>query len=128
MQTETLTAAVHNSCPELDAARVAQCTLITLDAIGEHLDEDSGERVASGLPAEAAGALRSGARRPDTTGENVKIGVFLDKVRTRTELPPEQAESLTYAVAITLAHMLDEPRLTLLHQRLPSEINRLFRD
>lgn len=128
MQTETLTAAIHNSCPELDATRVAQCTLITLDALGEHLSDEAGARVASGLPHEAAGALRSGARRQDTTGKPVKIGVFLDKVRTRTELPPEQADSLTYAVAITLAHMLDEGRLQLLRDQLPSELDRLFRD
>ncbi|KEZ79370.1 DUF2267 domain-containing protein [Salinisphaera hydrothermalis] len=128
MQTETLTAAVHNSCPDLDAQRVAQCTLITLDALGEHLSTETGDRVASGLPDDAAGALRSGSRRADTTGESVKIGVFLDKVRTRTELPPEQADSLTYAVAITLAHMLDESRVQLLRDRLPSELDRLFRD
>ncbi|MGB7755325.1 MAG: DUF2267 domain-containing protein [Salinisphaera sp.] len=128
MQTETLTAAVHNSCPELDAARVAQCTLITLDALGEHLSDDAGARVASGLPEEAAGALRSGARRQDTTGKQVKIAVFLDKVRARTELPPEQADSLTYAVAITLAHMLDEDRLKLLRDQLPWELDRLFQD
>lgn len=128
MQTENLTATVHNSCPQLDAAHVAQCTLITLDALGEHLSEDTGARIASGLPNDAGAALRSGAQRPDTTGEPMQIAVFLDKIRARTELPPEQADSLTYAVAITLAHMLDADRLKQLRDELPWELDRLFRD
>lgn len=128
MQTDNLTAAVHNSCPEMDAARVAQCTLITLDALGEHLSEDTGTHIAAGLPNDTAAALRSGARRPDTTGEPMKLAAFLDKVRTRTELPPEQADSLTYAVAITLAHGLDANHLKQLRDELPRELDRLFRD
>ncbi|AWN14782.1 DUF2267 domain-containing protein [Salinisphaera sp. LB1] len=128
MQSENLTATVHSSCPELDAARVAQCTLITLDALGEHLSADTGTHIASGLPNEAAAALRSGARRPDTSGEPIKLAEFLDKVRARTELPPEQADSLTYAVAITLAQGLDAARLKQLRDELPWELDRLFRD
>lgn len=128
MQTETLTAVVHNSCPEMDAARVAQCTLIVLDAIAEHLDADTGQRIAAGLPGDAAAALRSGAHRADTTGQAIKLGPFIDKVRSRTELPREQAESLTYAVAIAMGHMLDATYLTLLRDALPKEIDRLFRE
>lgn len=128
MQTESLTAAVHNSVPEMDAARVSQCTLIALDAIAEHLDAEAGEYIANGLPDEAARAIRSGARRSDTTGQFIKLGPFIDKVRTRTELPPEHAEALTYAVAITVAHMLDAERVKKLGQALPKELDRLFQD
>lgn len=128
MQTETLTAAVHDSCPELNAARVSQCTLIAIDAIAEHLDANTGKRVADGLPDEAGRALRSGASRADTTGQAMKLAPFLDKIRTRTELPREQSDALTYAVAITLSHRLDEKHLDLLREGLPGEIDRLFRD
>lgn len=128
MQTETLTAAVHDSCPELEAARVSQCTLIAIDAIAEHLDEDTGKQVAEGLPDEAGRALRSGAGRADTTGQTMKLDPFLDKIRMRTELPREQSDALTYAVAITLSRTLGTKYLELLREGLPDEINRLFRD
>ncbi|MBS63419.1 DUF2267 domain-containing protein [Salinisphaera sp.] len=128
MQTDRFIAQVYDGCPQLDPDVVHQSTLITLDALCEHLPKGQTKDMASQLPDEIAEAVIAGGNRAETSDVPVSLEEFYYKLMFRTELGEADAKTLARNVARTLNDALSEGEAKNTALDLPGELADLLND
>ena len=128
MHTDRFIARVYDACPQLDPDVVHQSTLITLDALCEHLPKGQTQDMAAQLPDEIAQAVAAGGNRADTTDVPISLEDFHSKLMFRAELEPADVQALASAVTRTLDAALSEGEARQAALELPGELAQLLDD